>query len=410
MFSMLELIDLYVITQSYALLERRDMDLKPDLHYLTQVLTGLVQINSVNPGLWGEGAGEAEIADYLGQAMRLLGMEVHLDEVAPGRFNAVGILKGTGGGRSLMWNGHMDTVGPNGMVQSFDAQVRDGKLYGRGSQDMKGSLAAMLSSILALQEAGIHLKGDIILAGVADEEFASLGTEHLVRHYHAQAAIVTEPTELRLCLAHRGFIAYAIETTGRAAHGSRYDEGIDAIIHMGRFLARLDILEQELRQRSPHPLVGPPSVHASIIQGGTEYSTYPAQCRLELERRTCPGETADSITGELQTILDQLTAADPKFQADLHPSLARPPFEVDPAAIIVRSTAKALSRQTAQAANPIGVPFWTDAALLSEAGIPTVLLGPTGHGLHSAEEWVDLQSCLDLASILANVAIDFCES
>jgi acetylornithine deacetylase len=386
------------------------MDVKPDFQFLAQSLTGLVEINSINPGLWKEGAGESNIASYMGQAMASLGMEVHLDEVAPGRFNAVGILKGTGGGSSLMWNGHMDTVGPNGMLQPFDAQVRDKKLYGRGSQDMKGSLAAMLSAIRAIQEAGIRLQGDIILAGVADEELASLGTEHLLQHYHPQAAIVAEPTELRLCLAHRGFIAYAVETTGRAAHGSRYDEGIDAIIHMGRFLAELDVLEKELRQRPPHPLVGPPSLHASIIQGGTEYSTYPAHCLLELERRTCPGEKTESVTGELRAILDQLSAADPKFQADLRCSLDRPPFEVDPEATIVRSVVSALYRKTGQVASPCGVPFWTDAALLSEAGIPTVLLGPTGHGLHSVEEWVDLQSCLDLAQVLADVAIDFCKS
>jgi acetylornithine deacetylase len=410
MFSVLELCELNTINAPFSPPETRIMDVKPDLHYLTQQLTSLVQINSVNPGLWKEGAGEAEIADYLGQAMGELGMEIHLDEVAPGRNNAVGILKGTGGGRSIMWNGHLDTVGPNGMSQPFKVQIRDGKLYGRGSQDMKGSLAAMLCAVRAIQEAGIRLKGDIILAGVADEELASLGTEHLVRHYQAQAAIVTEPTELRLCLAHRGFIAYAIETTGRAAHGSRYDEGIDAIMHMGRFLSELDGLEKELRQRSPHPLVGPPSLHASIIQGGTEYSTYPAHCHLEFERRTCPGETTETVTGEVRSILDRLATADPKFKYALSSSLTRPPFEVDPGAAIVQSSARALFQQTGEAAKLYGVPFWTDAALLSEAGIPTVLLGPTGHGLHSAEEWVDLQSCLDLASILAEVAIDFCES
>jgi acetylornithine deacetylase len=405
---MLELIEQEYRAYSLAQPEHLKMGIKPDLHYLTQTLIDLVQINSANPGLWADGAGEAEIAKYLGQVMRPLGMEVHLDEVAPQRYNAVGMLKGTGGGRTLMWNGHLDTVGPNGMSQPFKAQVQDGKLYGRGSQDMKGSLAAMLSSLRALQEAEIRLKGDIILAGVADEELASQGTEHLLRHYNADAAIVTEPTELRLCLAHRGFIAYEVETTGRAAHGSRYDEGIDAIIHMGRFLAGLDGLEQWLRQRSPHPLVGPPSLHASIIQGGTEYSTYPAHCRLELERRTCPGETIASATAELQIILDQLADADPKFRATLRSTLSRPPFEVNQDAAIVQSTAKALSRQTGNAARPGGVPFWTDAALLAEAGIPTVLLGPTGHGLHSAEEWVDLQSCLDLAEILASTAIDFC--
>lgn len=383
------------------------MELKPDPNYLTQTLSGLVQINSANPGLWSEGAGEAEIANFLGRAMRQASLEVHLDEVAPERFNAVGILKGKGGGRSLIWNGHLDTVGPNGMSQPFHAEVRDRKLYGRGSQDMKGSLAAMLVAIRLLHEAGVWLKGDILLAGVADEELASLGTQDLIRRYRADAAIVTEPTELRLCLAHRGFIAYAVETTGRAAHGSRYDEGIDAIIHMGRFLAKLDLLEKELRLRPPHPLVGPPSLHASIIQGGTEYSTYPAHCRLELERRTCPGETTTSANAELQTLSDQLAKADANFHASIQASLSRPPFEVDSNAAIVHSAAKALSQQTGKDASPGGVPFWTDAALLAEAGIPTVLLGPTGHGLHSAEEWVDLQSCLDLAKILAAIAIDF---
>jgi acetylornithine deacetylase len=384
------------------------MEVKPDLQFLTQTLIDLVQINSANPGLWADGAGEAEIAKYLGQVMQSLGMEVHLDQVAHQRFNAVGVLKGTGSGRTLMWNGHLDTVGPNGMPQPFNAKVQDGRLYGRGSQDMKGSLAAMVCALQALLHAGIQLKGDIILAGVADEELASLGTEDLLRRYRADGAIVTEPTELKLCLAHRGFVAYAVETTGRAAHGSRYDEGIDAIIHMGRFLAGLDGLEQELRLRSPHPLVGPPSLHASIIQGGTEYSTYPANCHLEMERRTCPGETIEAATAELQVILDRLASADPKFHAALHATLSRPPFEVNQDAAIVQATAKALSRQTGHAFIPGGVPFWTDAALLSEAGIPTVLLGPTGHGLHSAEEWVDLQSCLDLAEILANTAIDFC--
>jgi acetylornithine deacetylase len=386
------------------------MEIKPDLKFLTQALTNLVQVNSANPGLWAGGAGEAEIADHLGQEMQLLGMEVHLDEVAPGRFNAIGILKGTGTGRSLMWNGHLDTVGPNGMSQPFTAKAQDGKLYGRGSQDMKGSLASMLCAVRAIQEAGIRLNGDIILAGVADEELASLGTQHLVQHYHAQAAIVTEPTELRLCLAHRGFATYEIETIGRAAHGSRYDEGIDAIIHMGRYLAKMDVLEKELRQRPAHPLVGPPSLHASIIQGGTEYSTYPAQCRLEFERRTCPGETIESVTGEMQAILDSLATSDSKFHATLSCSLSRPPFEVDPNERIVRSAVNALRQQTGNTTRPAGVPFWTDAALLSEAGIPTILLGPTGQGLHSAEEWVDLQSCLDLARILAMIAIDFCGS
>jgi acetylornithine deacetylase len=384
------------------------MSFVPDSNYLTHLLSNLVQINSTNPGLWAEGAGEAEIACYLVNEMHQYGLEAQLVEVAPQRFNAIGILKGNGGGHSLIWNGHLDTVGPNGMAQPFQARIENGKLYGRGSQDMKGSLAAMLTAVRILQSEGIRLGGDLILACVSDEELASQGTEHFLRHYRADAAIVTEPTDLRLCLAHRGFISYEVETIGRAAHGSRYDEGIDAIIHMGHFLTRLDELGRELLQRPPHPLVGPPSLHASIIQGGAEYSTYPAYCKLVMERRICPGETIASASRELQDLIDQLSQDDPNFRADMHITLSRSPFQVEPDSPIVHVVANALSQRTSKEAVPGGVPFWTDAALLAEAGIPTVLLGPTGHGLHSVEEFVDLNSCLDLAVILASVAVDFC--
>jgi len=389
-------------------MERPKMQIAVDLNYLTQTLRDLVQINSANPGLWAEGAGEAQIAEYLAQAMRQIGLEAQAEAVTERHFNAVGVLKGSGGGRSLLWNGHLDTVGPNGMAQPFQARVEDGRLYGRGSQDMKGSLAAMLAAARALQSSGARLKGDLILAGVADEELTSLGTQALLQRYRADAAIITEPTDLKLCLAHRGFIACTVETSGRAAHGSRYDLGIDAIMHMGRFLTQLDELGQELLRRPPHPLVGPPSLHASIIQGGTEYSTYPAQCKLELERRTCPGETLETACVELHERLERLAQADPQFKASLQVSLFRPPFEAQSQEAIVQCARRVISARRGQPCEPGGVPFWTDAALLAEAGIPTILLGPCGQGLHSAQEWVDLASCQELAETLAAIAVDYC--
>lgn len=379
-----------------------------DSAYLTRVLSGLVSINSINPLLVAGGAGEAEICSYLASEMDSLGMEVHLDELAPGRCNAVGIRRGRGGGRRLMLNGHVDTVGENGMLRPFDPQIKNGRLYGRGSQDMKGSLAAMLAAVKALDSAGVALEGDLIIAGVADEEWASLGTIELLKRYTADGAVVAEPTEMRLCSAHRGFAGLVIETTGRAAHGSRFQDGIDAILHMGAFLHEFAGHEAELRARPPHPLVGPPSIHTSTIQGGTEMSTYPATCTLMIERRTIPGETDAAVVSEVQALLDRCKARIPDFNAELKCIISRPPFEIAHEAELLQQVRSVLKTVTGSDAEPQGVPFWTDAALLADAGIPSVLLGPTGAGLHSAEEWVEIQSCVDLAGTMVEIARRFC--
>lgn len=377
-------------------------------HFLQQTLIELVKINSINPDLTAEGVGETEIAAYLQRILPELGLETTLYPLAPNRFNVVGIRRGKGGGKSLMWNAHLDTVGANGMTDPFKAELKNGKIYGRGSQDMKGGLAAMIAAAKALQDANVQLNGDLILAAVADEEYFSLGTEDLVKRHTADAAIITEPTELRLCLAHRGYILYQVETFGRAAHGSRYQEGIDAIAHMGYFLYEMDQLGNDLIQRDPHPLVGPPSLHASLIQGGSESSTYPAKCSLELERRTCPGEDYEQIHQEFRDIITRLETQVPQFRATITPGLARPAYEVSPESLIVASVSRAIETRLKHPPAISGASFWTDAALLSAAGIPSVVIGPTGEGLHSAEEWVDLQSCQELADILLFTALDFC--
>jgi len=376
--------------------------------YLEKTLTALVQINSINPDLSQEGVGEDQISAYLAEELGSCGMQVERRKLAPGRYNVIGVRKGSGGGKSLLWNGHMDTVGSNGMEHPFQAEVRDGRLYGRGSQDMKGSLAAMLAAARALNESGAQLAGDVIFTGVGDEEFASLGTEDVVRTIHADAGLVLEPTELRICPAHRGFILFEVEIFGKAAHGSRYMDGVDAILHMGRFLNGLENLADELIARPPHPLAGPPSLHASIIQGGTEASTYPSYCHLELERRTSPGESVEQASAEIFKILDKLSADDPKFNGRLRATISRPAFEIDPAAEIVSCLANALTSHLGKQPVIGGATFWTDAALLAEAGIPCVVFGPTGAGLHSAEEWVDLQSCCDVAQIITQTTLDFC--
>ena len=379
-----------------------------DKDFLARTLVDLIRINSTNPSLTPGSPGEAEIGAYLARLMKTMGLRVKTHLLAPQRVNVVGILKGTGTGRSLMLNAHLDTVGVEGMPAPFSGEIRDGRVYGRGSQDMKAGLAAVLAAAGAIIAFGEKLRGDLIIAGVADEEFASAGTADLVKHYQADAAIVTEPTDLVIGRAHRGFIWFEVETTGRAAHGSRFTEGIDAIVHMGRFLAGLDRLEKDLRERPPHVLAGPPSLHASTIHGGSELSIYPARCLLALERRTIPGETVDQAAQELQHIIDRLRDEDSQFQASVRSTMWRNPFEIDSSAEIIRLVEKVITRQLGRPPRHGGTSFWTDAAILADAGIPSVLLGPIGAGLHSSEEWVDLQSTVDLAEILAATTKEFC--
>jgi acetylornithine deacetylase len=385
------------------------MDLTIDPDYLTQTLADLVRINSINPTLTPGGAGEAEIAAYLTGALSKLGLDVATYEPEPGRVSVVGTLKGRGGGRSLMLNAHTDTVGIEGMPAPFSAAIHDGKLYGRGAYDMKGSLAACMAAVKALSEADMPLSGEVLIAAVADEEYASLGTADLIEHCRVDGAIVTEATDLNICLAHRGFIWLEVETLGRAAHGSRFDLGVDANMRMGRFLAELDKLEQELRAREGHPLVGPPSLHAALLNGGTELSAYAARCTLQIERRTIPGETEAQVVSEIQTIIDWLTSVDPTFKATVKAFFVRQPFEVTPSAAIVQAVNRAASQVLGQPPAQVGQSPWMDAALLSAAGVETVVIGPRGAGAHAHEEWVDLQSLLDLAQILAQTAVDYCQ-
>ncbi len=380
-----------------------------DRDFLHHALMRLVSIDSTNPALSPEGKGEQQIAATCAEIMAGMGLEVHLDELAPGRFNVTGILPGTGGGRSLLLNAHLDTVGVEGMtIDPFGAEVRDGRLYGRGAQDMKGSLAAMLAAARALVEHGIRLKGDLLISGVADEEHSSIGMEALVGQVSPDAAIVTEPTDMHICRAHRGFIWFDVETTGRAAHGSRFNEGIDANMHMGRFLGELEKLGADLLHRTQHPLAGPPSLHAARLQGGREISVYADHCLLQIERRTIPGETEIQARAELQAILDRLSAADPQFKGTVRATFHREPFEVGENAPIVGVLENALQARLGTVLPHSGQTFWTDAALLAEAGVDTVLIGPIGAGLHSAEEWVDLDSVEDLAYVLADAAVRFC--
>jgi acetylornithine deacetylase len=273
---------------------------------------------------------------------------------------------------------------------------------------MKAGLAAIMwAGAMASRH---QLRGDIIVTGVADEEYASLGTTSLARQLRADAAIVTEPTgdTLDIAIAHKGFIWLEVVTAGVAAHGSRPELGVDAITQMGRVLVGLADLDRRLRAAPSHPLLGSGSVHASLISGGQELSSYPDRCALQLERRTIPGETPDIVAGEIQAILDAASAADPQFRATLRTTLVREPFTVEEDAPIVTTLRDQARAALGHAPHIVGVPFWADATILAAAGIPTVIFGPGGAGAHAAEEWVSLAQTRQCADILTATIAEFC--
>ena len=305
-----------------------------------------------------------------------------------------------------MLNAHMDTVGVAGMTAPFEPRLADGRLYGRGSYDMKGSLAACMLATAEAKRRG--LRGDVILTAVADEELASIGTEAVAASIRADAAIVTEPTELQLAVAHRGFVHLEVEVQGRAAHGSRPHLGIDAIAKMGRVLVGIEELDRRLRANPTHPYVGSGSVHASLIEGGQEFSSYPARCLLQAERRTIPGETAALAEQELGEIVASAGEGDPDFSATLRAPISREPFEVAEDAEIVRAVRRQAAAVLGAEPELVGVSFWADSALLAAAGIPTVLFGPLGEGAHAEVEWVDVASLERCVEIYVGVAAELC--
>ena len=273
---------------------------------------------------------------------------------------------------------------------------------------MKGSLAACMAAAKALSDAAVRLRGDVYMAAVADEEYGSLGTRDVIGRAKVDGAIVTEPTALDVCLAHKGYLWIEVQIAGRAAHGSRFELGIDANMKMGHFLHALSELERDLRTRPPHPLVGPPSLHAAMLQGGSGLSTYAPLSTVQIERRTIPGETAEQAVAEIEAITGRLAAGDPDFRTTVKPFFVREPFEVAEGAAIVKVVDRAALKVRGSFPKHVGDTPWMDAALLQAAGIETVVIGPAGTGAHADMEWVDVDSVIQLASILTEAAIDYC--
>lgn len=381
-----------------------------DVVGLTQILT---QINSSNPTLSvSDGVGESEIADYLSAWFVHRDLECHRVEPIPGRPSIVGILRGTGGGKSLMFNGHIDTVN----LSSYEADplsgalgVKDGKeaVFGRGSLDMKGGVAAALAALASIKASGQIPRGDIIVAAVSDEEDASQGTQDiLAAGWRADAAVVAEPTMKTIATAHKGFVWVEVDVLGVAAHGSDPSAGIDAILHAGLFLRALDQYQAKLPLDD---LLGQASMHCGLIRGGEEPSSYPGRCTITIEFRTVPAQTEESILGDICAMLRNIARENPRFQyAEPRITISRPTQKLATDHPLVEKAVECGSAVFGKKPLVQSVPFWCDAALLGQAGIPSIVFGPAGAGLHSKEEWVEVQSLQEMEKVFIRLAQEFC--
>ena len=383
-------------------------DMTFDHEFILNTLQSLVRIDSRNPGLEAGAPGEMELAGHVRSLLEAWDYKPEIHNLAGQRPNVVARRPGTGSGPSLMINVHLDTVGVSGMEDPFSGAFRGGRVFGRGSQDTKGGMAAVLALARALSEGAEDLTGELVLAFVADEEKDSIGTADLVERVRTDAAVVIEPSDLDVVIGHRGFGIFRIHTRGKAAHGGRPDLGVDANMHMVLALAELEQLRTEWEQQWRHPHLGAPSLHVPVLSGGRHCFVYSDACQAEVECRVVPGQTAEDTAHAVRRAVERATVGRADLNVRVEPVMWRSPYEIDPDRPIVRAALAAGTRVLAREPRTGWHGWWEDSGLIGDAGIDAVVLGPTGAGLHTETEWVDLESVVQLAEILLHMVREYC--
>ena len=373
------------------------------------LLRALVATDSRNPDLVPGAPGEGAVARLLADVLQSWGFDVELQEALPNRPNVIARVGARNrSSKTLLFNGHVDVVAVDGMTHApFDAEERDGRLYGRGASDMKAGVAAMCAA--AQRAAARGLAGELIVTAVVDEEFKSAGTRAVIESgIRADAAIVTEPTQLAIMPAHRGFTWVTVTCRGRAAHGSRYDLGIDAILHASHIMTAIDDFQRNQLALRTHPLLGHASLHAGTISGGLGWSTYPDSCRLEIERRTLPGERGAQVVDEIVAVCDRVRQRVPALDVTVEHVFSQLPSDVSVDAPICAALSNAM-RERGEPVHIAGMSAWTDAALLNAAGIPAICFGPGDMTLaHANAEWAELGEVDRACDVLAQLALSWC--
>lgn len=371
------------------------------------LLSQLARIDSVTPWLIEGGAGEREVADFIGGWLRGLGLEVRLEDVENGRLNVLGLLRGTGKGPTICLNGHSDTVGYAGWPdRALVPEVVGDRLIGLGVADDKSGCAAAMFVVRELVRAGTPLNGNVLVACVIDEEGVSIGTEHLVEHHADEInyAIVLEPGGSdEVIFEHQGFGWIDVVVHGVAAHGSAPELGVDAIVHMAEVVTRLHALDANVWAPNPDKLNGRTVFHTGTIHGGTDYATYPQEVVLGIEIGSQPGETLAHRVTEIEAIFAEITKIDPRFRGEVRVRLDRDPFiSSDGQAPLIAAVLEASERVNGVRSEPTGMNAWTDAALMQSAGIPSVVFGADGGNFHTVDEWVSLPDFVAVVDILVD--------
>lgn len=386
--------------------------MKGEVAEVTSLLSSLVRIDSVTPWLIPGGAGEMEVARFIAHWLEPLGVDVAIEEPEPGRANLIARWRGTGGGRTLCLNAHTDTVGYAAWPKAALVPRIEGDLMlGLGAADDKGHCAAALLALKSAVQSGRRMRGDLMIALVADEEGASIGTEHLVKHHHSEidGALVLEANGLNnVLVTHQGFGWIDIVVHGTAAHGSAPDKGVDAIVHMAEVVRRLHELDRKAFQPHPHPMNGRTVFHTGTIVGGTDYATYPDRCVLGIEIGSQPGETLANRVREIEQIFAEVAATEPGFRAEVNVRIDRNPFEASGHEALWEALSGAITDVTGSAAKQMGDNAWMDAALMQEGGIPTLVTGASGGNFHARDEWVSLSELAQLVDVLRETAISYC--
>ncbi|KQX05706.1 MULTISPECIES: ArgE/DapE family deacylase [unclassified Leifsonia] len=378
---------------------------------LIDLVGELVGIPSVNPSLDDRGTGEAAVARFAAAWLAARGFEVWMVGRDARRPSVLAVSAGTGDGRTLLINGHLDTVGVDGFAGApFDVRVDEGRMLGRGVYDMKSGVAAAMVAASRASTSG--LRGDVVLALVADEEFGSTGTEDVLaaldeRGIRPDGAVIAEPTDSGLTIAHRGFAWFSLTVTGAPAHGSQPERGVDAIAHATEVLVALRAFDAALAARPAHPLLPRSTVRIATIEGGSDAATVAAHASMTIERRTLPGESPAQVRRELETVIAGVDPAD-GIRSELTELVSRAAFETPTDAAIQGVVQGAVRQVTGSDVELQGAPWWTDAGLIAEAGISAVVFGVDGGGAHAPDEWVDLASVRRLAAVLERSMTEFC--
>lgn len=370
-----------------------------------ELLKSLIKIPSINPYQPG-GNGEKEIAQFIYDELKSNGIKVEFQEVEEDRKNVIAFLEGKKKGLVLILNGHMDTVGVQNMqIDPFSAQEDQmGNVYGRGASDMKGGLASIIAAIESVADVQDKINGKVIFSAVVDEENLGKGTAKFAEKYSGDGAVVAEPTELKVGIAHKGIVRFRVRAKGRAAHGSVPELGVDAIRMMCHFINAM----YSYKFNKSHPLLGPPKIHTSMIEGGSEWSTVPDSCVLSGERRILPGESWETVKAELNEIIANLKSSGVNFEGEVELVNEFPPLETDPKQYIVKKLSEAIKKIVSSEPAHVGLTYWSDGATLSRKGIPTVIFGPGSISVaHAPVEYVKAEEVAEAAMIFRELILSW---